>query len=495
MTHRSFPLLWGGVLLGLSACSALTPPADHPAEQALRERLPAAAASSSSQASPPAAAMPGLQLPWPTATPRDRPDTDQAPPPLPEGLLSQDQAVRLSLQRSPALRALLARSQAQEARTRAAARPGLFGLSLERLRQGDEVELGRTLTLGLLDLLTWPLRDAAATRRIEAEQNQLARQVMGQVQSVRVQWVNAVAAAQRVRYLIDVQSAAATASELARRMQAAGHLSLAQTSVHEAAEVEARLATTQAQRQALRQREALVRLLGLQGMEAQALMLPTRLPELPANTSAWTADSVSQAARQRHLDVRLAEALWQASRRSATATAAESLIDLEAGSQRNSSTGQAVQRGPELGIRLVAIDFGVARRQAAALDEQAALAHWEQTTLAAESSLRERLADQQATLDAAQQTARVLTPVRQRLLGERLKQYNGMLIGPFEVLNEARLHTGAVLTALDAQRDFWLADAALQAAIDGIDLPAGATPAAPFGTSPGTAAPTPPAKH
>ncbi|WP_290903653.1 hypothetical protein [Aquabacterium sp.] len=492
MTHRSFPLLWGGVLLGLSACSALTPPADHPAEQALRDRLPAAAASPSAQPSPSAAATGAdLQLPWPTATPSDRSDADPAPPPVPEGPLSQDQAVRLSLQRSPALRALLAQSQAQEARTRAAARPGLLGLSLERLRQGDEVEVSRTVTLGLLDLLTWPLRDAAATRRIEAEQWQLARQVLAQVQSVRVQWVHAVAAAQRVRYLGDVQSASATAGELARRMQAAGHFSLAQASVHQATEVEARLAHTQARRQALAQREALVRLLGLQGEEARRLTLPARLPEVPAEASAWTADSVSEAASQRHLDLRLAEARWQATRRSATAGASQSVIDLEAGWQRHATTGQPVQRGPELGIRLVAIDFGVARRQAAALDEQAALAQWQQTTLAAESSLRERLADQQATLDTAQQAARVLGPVRQRLLGERLKQYNGMLIGPFDVLNEARLHTGAVLTALDAQRDFWLADAALQAAIDGIDMAPAAMPTAPTGN----VAATPQASH
>lgn len=474
MTHRPFPLLWGGVLLGLSACSALTPPADHPAEQTLRERLPVSSASSADTADARA-----LQLPWPTATERTPPDT--AAPPLPEGALTQDQAVRLSLQRSPALRALLAQSQAQEARTRAAARPGLFGLSLERLRQGDEVEVSRTVTLGLLDLLTWPLRDAAATRRIEAEQWQLARQVLTQVQTVRVQWVNAVAAAQRVRYLGDVQSAAATAGELARRMQAAGQFSEAQAAVHQAAEIEARLALTQARRQALTQRESLVRLLGLRGDEAQRLALPTRLPEVPTEPSPWTAASVSEAASQRRLDLRLAEARWQATRRSATANASQSVVDLEAGWQRHATTGQAVQRGPELGIRLVAIDFGVARRQAAALDEQAALAQWQQTTLAAESSLRERLADQQATLDTAQQAARVLGPVRQRLLGERLKQYNGMLIGPFEVLNEARLHTGAVLTALDAQRDFWLADAALQAAIDGIDMAPGALPAIPAG--------------
>ncbi|MCH8178806.1 MAG: TolC family protein [Proteobacteria bacterium] len=470
MKHTPPRHLWGGVLLWLSGCSALTPAPEHPAEQTLRERLPAFATAAASATSAASTAQ-DPQLPWPGSA-----AAHTTPPAPPEGPLTQDQAVRLSLQRSPALRALLAQSQAQEARLRASARPGLFGISLERLRRGDEVDVGRTLSLGLLDLLTWPWRDAAASRRVEAEQWQLTRQVLSQAQAARVQWVQAVAAAQRVRYLDDVHSAATTAAELARRMQAAGHFSAAQAAVHEAAGIEARLASTQARRQALAQREALVRLLGLQGEEARRLALPDRLPDVPTGASPWTPDSVSQAASQRRLDVRLAEARWQATRRSASANASQSVFDVEAGWQRNSATGEPVQRGPELAIRLVAIDFGVARRQATALDEQAALAQWQQATLAAESSLRERLADQRATLDTAQRAARMLGPVRQRLLGERLKQYNGMLIGPFELINEARLHTGAVLTALDALRDFWLADAALQAAIDGIDTAPGALP-------------------
>jgi outer membrane protein TolC len=345
------------------------------------------------------------------------------------------------------------------------------------------------VSLGLLDLLTWPLRDAAVSRRIAADQLQLARQVLSQVQAVRVQWVQAVSAAQRLRYLDDVAATGATAGELARRMQAAGHFSAAQTAVQEVAEVESQLASTQARRHALAQREALLRLLGLSGDEARQLRLPDRLPDVLSSASAWSEDRVAEAARQRHLGLRLGEARWQATRSRAAADASQSLIDVDLGWQRNNATGQPVQRGPELGLRLASIDFGVARRQAAALDEQAALAQWQQTTLAAESTLRERLSDQQATLNTAQQAVRVLGPVRQRLLKERLKQYNGMLIGPFEVLSEARMHIAAVVTALDAQRDFWLADAALQAAIDGIDNAPATAQAA------GVVATPPPARH
>ncbi len=42
-----------------------------------------------------------------------------------------------------------------------------------------------------------------------------------------------------------------------------------------------------------------------------------------------------------------------------------------------------------------------------------------------------------------------------------------MLIGVFELLADAREQIASVVLAIDAQRDYWLADAALQAALIG----------------------------
>ncbi|WP_290871370.1 TolC family protein [Aquabacterium sp.] len=451
-------LMASAAALLLSACAAppgrTALPADHPAQVALdahraltAEHAPAAQA--------------------PTATPPAASDTEPARP------LSADDAVRLALRRSPALTALVAQSEAQAAEARAQARPGLLSLSLTRLRRGEASELERSLGIGLMDLFTWPWRSAAADRQIAAGQQALAVQVLGHVQAVRQQWVRAVAAQQRQAYQGDVLTAAKTSAELARRMQAAGHFSHAQAAQQAVGEVEAQLAHNQARQAAQRERESLVRLIGLQGEEARALQLPDRLPTLPTQP-AWTPDSLAEAARARRLDTRLAEARWQASRSDGESGALRSLVDIEGELQRNQASGEPAQRGAGLQIRLASIDFGAARRQASRETERAALARWQQTTLVAESTLRERWSDYLATLDTARQATEGLQPLRQRLLGERLKQYNGMLIGPFELLAEARAHTGAVLTALDAQREFWLADAALNAAIDGLDT----TPAA-----------------
>ena len=66
-----------------------------------------------------------------------------------------------------------------------------------------------------------------------------------------------------------------------------------------------------------------------------------------------------------------------------------------------------------------------------------------------------------ATLDSAYWS------LRKTIAEEMLLKYNGMLIGVFDLLADAREQIGSVIQSIDAQRDFWLADAALQATLIG----------------------------
>jgi multidrug efflux system outer membrane protein len=63
-------------------------------------------------------------------------------------------------------------------------------------------------------------------------------------------------------------------------------------------------------------------------------------------------------------------------------------------------------------------------------------------------------------------------PLRQKVNDEMLLRYNGMLASVWELLAETRASMGAVNAAMDAQRDFWLADTDLQLALTG-SSPAG----------------------
>ena len=60
-----------------------------------------------------------------------------------------------------------------------------------------------------------------------------------------------------------------------------------------------------------------------------------------------------------------------------------------------------------------------------------------------------------------------IVPARQRIADENLLRYNGMLIGVFDLLADARSQIASVNASIDALRDFWLAQADLEMALIG----------------------------
>ena len=67
--------------------------------------------------------------------------------------------------------------------------------------------------------------------------------------------------------------------------------------------------------------------------------------------------------------------------------------------------------------------------------------------------------------------------LRQAMADENVLRYNGMLIGVFELLAEARDQIASVSNAINAQQQFWLADAALAASVIGKPTAMGASTA------------------
>jgi outer membrane protein, multidrug efflux system len=58
-------------------------------------------------------------------------------------------------------------------------------------------------------------------------------------------------------------------------------------------------------------------------------------------------------------------------------------------------------------------------------------------------------------------------PLRRQVSEEVLLRYNGMLLGVFDVLADARNQIATVNAALAAERDFWLAKTDLDTALTG----------------------------
>ena len=384
--------------------------------------------------------------------------------------LGQKEAVQLALSNSPSLQALLAQGWAEAADAAQAGRIANPIFDFERMTAGPELGLSRALSFGLLDLLTLPTRYGIATRRIEQSQLRLTGNVVDQVTGVRQAWVRAVAAQQALQYAKQVYDSAEAGAELARRMQGVGNFNRITRAREQAFYADAATRLSETQHQVTARREELVRLLGLDESQAQALKLPERLPDLPKQ--ALDPQAVGALATRARLDIRLAQAALDAAAKAQGLNRVTSFTDIELTGRRNTTFDNAVgtrgtARGWEIAVRLPVFDWGGMQRDAMNARTLAAANQLEAAARAAGSSLRESYSAYRTAYDVARHYRDEVVPVRKVIAEENQLRYNGMLISVFELLADARDQVGAVTAALDAQRQFWLADAALQASVIG----------------------------
>lgn len=398
--------------------------------------------------------------------------------------LNQEGAVRVALLNSANLQALLAQHWANSAMAAQTGRLPNPVLTLERVRTPSETEIGRLLAFGLLDLLTLPQRYRTAQARIDLLQLQLSADVVGEVSEIRQAWVAAVAAQQSLSYAQQVFDSAEASAELARRMYTVGNFTKLQRARQQSFYADAATQFAAASHTATASREALVRKLGLSPPQVAMLKLPDRLPDIP--TAAQAPAEVSQAAAKERLDMRIAQASLQSAARAQGLTWLTSLTDVEMGVVRNTGIERedghrTTAKGIELEIKLPLFDWGDTQRAAMSAQTLVAANRLEAVTREASSHLREVYSAYRTSYDIAKHYRDEIVPLRKQIAEENVLRYNGMLIGVFELLADARDQVGSVIAAINAQQQFWMADAALRAAIIGKPMSApmmGAAPAA-----------------
>lgn len=388
--------------------------------------------------------------------------------------LSADDAVRVALLGSPTLQALLAQAQADSAASTQDARLANPVLSFERLLMGGGgVELTRSLSVGLLDLLTLPARAQLDAARQQQLRLSLAREALRTAAQARLAWVRAVAAQQTRAYDGDVVDAAQATATLAERMQRAGNFTKLDAAQQSLFAADSQLRLQRAKLDALQTREALVRALGLTSEQAARLAIPAVLPPVPSQAPA-PGTAPLQSALDARLDVQLARAEYTAAAQAAGLIRNTSVIEhVDVGAVRKTYSDAAPQNGFDLSVPLPLFDWGDARRSAASSRVLAARNRAVATAQNAASQLREseallRHAWQQQAISQQQ-----IVPLAQTVLDENQLRYNGMLIGTFQLVAAAQTQVQAVRGAIAAQRDYWLSEATWQAAQLGVDAGAG----------------------
>jgi outer membrane protein TolC len=430
----------------LAGCASFSPDGGFNAvEQTARERL-------------------DKQLVW-ARSPEQQARIDTRVADLLKRPLSADDAVQLALLNNKGLQAQYFELGIGEAELVQSGRLPNPGFSFARLTRGSEVELERSFHVNLARLIVMPAVQRVEAQRFAHTQGAVASSVLTLAADTRKAWIQAVAAEQSVRYSTQVMQAAEASAELARRMAEVGNFSKLQRAREQAFYADAALGLARAQQQQRASRERLTRLLGLWG-DAAAFQLPERLPDLPAAPNEQP--DIEQRAIAQRLDVQAARIASEQTARTLNLTRTTRFINvLELGVQRNSSNEAPTQRGWEVSLELPLFDWGTARTARAEAVYMQSLQRAADTAISARSEVREAYGQYRSAWDIARHHRDEIVPLRQRIAEENVLRYNGMLIGVFELLADARTQINGVNASIDALRDFWVAQADLETALLG----------------------------
>ena len=379
--------------------------------------------------------------------------------------LSADDAVQIALYNNPGLQATYAELGISESDLVSSGRIDNPRFSfLRALDLNRESKIEGILSFGVMSLITLPLRMEAAGRRFESTKRGVTAEMLRTASETRKAYYQAVAARQTVQYMMQVKESAEAGAELARRMARAGNFSNLTRMREHAFYADATAQLARAQQTAIGAREQLTRLLGL--ADSTEIKLPERLPDLPK--APRDEDAVAREAMQERLDITAARLEAEAMAASLGLTKITRFTNvLEIGRVRIDEGHDPRKRGWDVVFEIPVFDFGGARVAGAEVRYMRSAERIRETAVNAQSEVREAYSSYRTQHDLARHYREEIVPLRKKISDEMLMRYNGMLKSVFELLADSREQVMAVNGAIEAQRDFWMAEADLQMALIG----------------------------
>ncbi len=356
-----------------------------------------------------------------------------------------------------------------------------FGWS--RQEGGSITKTNWGLELDFLGLLLAAPRQRFENIRFEHAKLRVSQAVLRHALETRKAWYEALAAEQGAGFMAQVAELAVAEEDLGERQHKAGNLGRRDALRQKAFAAETTIALARARETAYAARERLNRLMGVWGANAD-WKLPARLPELP--TAAPVFEDIESYGLRQRLDVQMAQKEAEALAAGLKLTRGTRFINVfDLGVETEKSTGEKRITGPAMTLELPIFDQGQARISKQEAQYRQSEARLYALAVEARSEMRESYQRSVTAYAMAKQQRDVLVPLRRQIVEQSTLHYNGMLIGVYELLADARAQIDVVQGHIASTRDFWVALADLQMVLGG-KLPAPVTPAS--GTLPATTA-------
>lgn len=343
-----------------------------------------------------------------------------------------------------------------------------FGVT--RMSGGGELEIEREILVGLFSVLTAPVRAARAQEDFRAAKLRAAESTLRLAIDVRRQYYRAVAANEQVAVLSEAKALTDTQADIAKKLGETGGMNkLDQAREYAlAAELDNQLARARLNQKL--ERERLTRLLGLWGKDID-FKLPSRLPSLPAKLR--NADQVEAQALTRRVDLAAQKHELEAVAITLGLTQATRFVsDIELVGRSKDVKDRASntvtrQSGAGLEFEIPLFDFGTARSLEAENRYMRAANLLADKAVRVRSEAREAYTAYRGSWDIARHYDKSILPLRQEIQNEMLLHYNGMLKDLSSLILDTRTTILARMQAIDARRDFWIAENEMRAALAG----------------------------
>lgn len=386
--------------------------------------------------------------------------------------ITASDAVEIALRSHRGLQAAFNRLGVEEALRVRESLPPNPTISISRVAGGLSSELESAIVADILALATLPARAEIAADRFEAAQLEAAETTLRVGFEARRAYYRAVGMREKVRALEQAAKAAESAAKFAHTLGETGAMNRLDQARNQVfyAEVTAQLAG--ARQQALAERERLVRALGLWGADA-SFALPDALPTPPPRPREQP--TVEQEAVEQRIDLRIGRKRLAALAKALGLTQSTRFVDLFQLAAlgrftREDVNGERVRfdnAGGGAAIEIPIFDLGETRVREAEQRWLEALNLLAENAVNARSEAREAYRNYRSAHEIARHHVREILPLYATISDESLRRYNTMLVDVFTLIDSARRRMVAIAAAIDAKRDFWLADVDLRATIVG----------------------------
>src|SRR5216683_1038930 len=383
--------------------------------------------------------------------------------------LTVDTAVQMALLNNRGLQASYNELALAEAELVGESLPPNPTFSISRIVGDGAMEIERQVVGDILALATLPFRSEIARQRFQQAQLRAAEETLRLAAEVRRTYFRAVAANELVGLLTDAKSTAESTAQLAEKLGQTGSLNKLDQAREQVfyAETTADLATLR--QDATSSKERLIRLLGLWDGDL-GFRLPQKLPALPSRPLSLPRIEVD--AVEHRIDLQIARIELDALAKSLNLTEATRFVTLldVAGVDRKTRDPNGTtfnERGFDVQFQIPIFDGGEVRVRQAAETYNQALNLLTEKAVNVRSEARDAFRVYRSTYDIAGHYQREVLPLRKIISDEMQLRFGSMQVDVFALLTEARQRNAGLRAAIEAKREFWLAQSELKTAVNG----------------------------